>query len=259
MKNHLISGKTIWITGASSGIGYELASELAKARNFVYLSARSKEKLQALKLRYPDNVYVLPLDVVDPASLVKAEKDLQEHTDHLDLVVLCAGTCDYDDSLSLLDAHYERLTQTNYLGSVRCLRIALPLLRRANGRAQIVGVSSLASVLPFPARAAAYGASKAALEYFLQSLAVDLQYDSIDVSVVRPGFVDTPLTRKNDFDMPFLMTTAQAAGCILKGVAERKRVIEFPKRLVWSLKIMGLIPIFWMKVFAPKFRKSSTL
>lgn len=258
MTSNTFTNKTVWITGASSGIGYDLARSLAKARNFVYISARSEDKLNALREVYPHNIFAVPLDVADTDSLKKAEVQLGGHTDHIDCLILCAGTCEYDNDTSLSRNLFDRLTQINYLGSVETVRIALPLLRKSVSQPHIVGVSSLASVVPFP-RAAAYGASKAALEYFLQSLKIDIQEEGIDITIVRPGFVDTPLTKKNDFDMPFLMSTDDAVTEIFKAIQKRKMFADFPKKMSIPLKFMRLFPMLWMKTIAPKFRKTSLL
>ncbi|WP_158658092.1 SDR family NAD(P)-dependent oxidoreductase [Agarilytica rhodophyticola] len=254
-----MSNKTIWITGASSGIGFDLAKLLAKHRNYLYISARSEDKLLALKAQFPDNIFVLPIDVGDSASLAKAEEVLHQQTDQLDMLISCVGTCEYDDVPALQAEQYERLTRVNYLGTVETVRIALPLLRKSASHPHIVAISSLAALVPFP-RAAAYGASKAALEYFLQSLKVDIASDNISISIVRPGFVDTPLTQQNDFDMPFLMPSDLAAKHIVKAITKRKMFIDFPKQMSIPLKIMRFLPsFFWMKICAPRFRKPEVL
>lgn len=259
MKPSHLSNKTIWITGASSGIGLDLVKLLANARNYIYISARSEDKLLALKAQFPDNIFVLPMDVGDSASILNADVTLRQHTDQLDMLISCVGMCEYDDVPTLQAAQYERLTRVNYLGTVETVRVALPLLRKSTNKPHIVAISSLAALVPFP-RAAAYGASKAALEYFLQSLKVDIASDNISVSIVRPGFVDTPLTQKNDFDMPFLMPSDQAAKYIIKSVRRRKLFIDFPKKMSIPLKIMRFLPsFFWMRICAPKFRKPKVL
>ncbi len=253
-----MTNKTVWITGASSGIGHDLARALAKARNFVYVSARSEKKLNALRDAYPQNIFVVPLDVGDLESFKEAEKQLKGHTDHIDCLIACAGTCEYDNDISLSSALFERITKINYLGVVETVRVALPLLRNSSNNPHIVGVSSLASVMPFP-RAAAYGASKAALDYFLQSLKIDIQDQGIDITIVRPGFVDTPLTKRNDFDMPFLMSTDAAVKEILKAIDSRSMFADFPRKMSLPLKLMRLFPSLWMKSIAPKFRKTSLI
>ncbi len=254
MPQHDLTNKTFWVTGASSGIGLDVARSLAKQRNYVFVSARSVNKLQLLKEAYPENVFVIPLDLCDPSSIEAAELALNQHTDYIDTFIACAGTCEYDGELRLDRSLYKRVTQTNYLGLVETVRIALPLLRKSSNNPLIMAVSSLSSLVPFP-RAAAYGASKAAVDYFLQSLKIDLAEDGIDVVGVRPGFVDTPLTQKNDFNMPFMISSKQAAEEILKALAKRPMFFDFPAKLSVPLKVMKLLPGIWMNVVAPKFRK----
>ncbi|MFT5811739.1 MAG: short-subunit dehydrogenase, partial [Rubritalea sp.] len=129
---------------------------------------------------------------------------------------------------------------------------ALPLLRSSHAsRPHIVAIASLVTSAPFP-RSEAYGASKAALQYFFDSLRHDLVADNIDVTVVNPGFIDTPLTQKNNFDMPFLMDVDQAANRIIKNIASRPRVYSFPKRLQGLLLISKLLPRVWQKMVSPK-------
>jgi short-subunit dehydrogenase len=130
------------------------------------------------------------------------------------------------------------------------LMFCLPLLRNADSsqqvqqrrRAQLVGISSMASVLPMP-RSQAYGASKVALEYLFNSMRVDMAYDAIDITLVRPGFVKTPLTERNDFAMPFAITAATAAEKILYGVGKRKWLVQFPWPLVVVMQTLSLLPL----------------
>ena len=133
----------------------------------------------------------------------------------------------------------------------------LDLLRKsAANRPHIVVVASQVTNAPF-ARAEAYGASKAALQYFFDSLRIDLAPENIDVSVVNPGFVDTPLTRKNDFDMPFLMDVDDAVQRIIKQLASRPRSYSFPKRLQALLLMSRLMPGTWQKMVSRDISKST--
>ena len=116
----------------------------------------------------------------------------------------------------------------------------LPLLQKSD-QGTLAIVSSLAHLFPFT-KAEAYGASKAALSYFADSLRVDLTDLGITVSLIEPGFVDTPLTQKNDFKMPFLLQVDDAAARIRKGLQAQQQRIRFPKRLVWSLHLLNLLP-----------------
>ena len=251
-----LTGKTIWLVGASSGIGYALAKKMAENDNFVIVTARNKDALNDMQAEYPEKISVLSGDITNQESLNDIEARLNQTTDSIDLVLLCAGTCEYDDGPQLDVDMYRRVFDVNFFASVACTRIALPMLKRARG--VVVGVSSLASVVPFP-RAEAYGASKAALEYFLQSLSVDLKETGVQVQVVRPGFVKTPLTQRNDFDMPYIMSAEEAAEAIVAGIVRQKKVFSFPWQLSWTLNFFSLFKGIWMKTIAGGFKKPRRL
>lgn len=251
-----ITGKTIWVVGASSGIGYALAEYLAERGNFLILTARSIGALQSLKQRFSTKVAIVHGDITDPCDRERIHQNLKGTTDTLDYLVLSAGTCEYDDGPKLDMDMYQRVFDVNFFGNMACLKMALPMLTRASG--SVVGIGSLASVVPFP-RAEAYGASKAAFDYFLQSLSVDLKPSGVSVTLVRPGFVDTPLTQKNDFDMPTLVSASYAAEQIAKGMSSRKSVISFPWRLSVVLNTFSVFKSFWMNQIAPRLLKQSQL
>lgn len=253
-----ITDKTIWVTGASSGIGLAIAKRLAAQNNFIIVSARSPEKLEALCSSQPDKFALLPMDVSDSEALAHVGKRLCDITDYLDMLIMCAGTCEYDNGPFFDSDLYQRVFATNFFGAVNTVQLALPLLKKSERRAEIVGVSSLSTWVPF-SRAQAYGSSKAALEYFLSSLRVDLNDSNVDVTIVRPGFVDTPLTRRNDFEMPFIQTPEEAVSAIIKGLGKNKRVINFPWKMVVTLKILYAIPWLWFNVIAKKLKKSEEL
>ncbi len=236
-----LENRNIWITGASFGIGLELSKALLAKNNKLVVTARSRSVLEQLQSDYPEQVTVLCCDLADEDSAGKLKADLAMSCSHLDTVILNAGICEYVDLDDLDISLVDRVTQTNYLGFVRSLYAAIPMLRNSSNLPHIVGVSSASAYVGLP-RAQAYGASKAAMRHFLQSLRLDIFSEGIDVSIVYPGFVDTRLTRANDFEMPFQLTTQQAVERIIKGVEKRKKEIAFPKRLIWPLRIMSMLP-----------------
>jgi len=242
--------KNIWLVGASFGIGRALVEELAQADNMLFITARSHESLDELKSRFPNRIVCIPGDITNAEQLAGIRASLEQQTDVLDLLILCAGTCEYDDGPELDSAMYRRVFDLNFFAAVDCTQIALPMLERGVGK--IVALSSLAVAAPFP-RAEAYGASKAALEYFIKSLKIDLLKRGVDAVLVRPGFVDTPLTQKNDFSMPLLMTSSQAAKEIVKGLDDKKSVISFPWQMRVSLGIASVFEHFWAKLAATRF------
>lgn len=251
-----ITGKTIWVTGATSGIGQALAKRLASMGNFVIISGRRESELEKLLDQFPKKMHALPLDVSDRGAVSLAQQQLLQICDNLDMLVIAAGTAEYEDNLAFDIDMYQRVYDANFFGAVNTVSIALPLLRQAQQKAHIVGISSLSVVVPFP-RAEAYGSSKAALEYLLNTLRTELPVRKFDVTVVRPGFVTTPLTAKNDFPMPFEMPVEAAVDCIIQGIAKRKRQFSFPWTLSTILTLFSWIPWVWYKLITPKMKRNS--
>ena len=243
--NKPITNRTIWLTGASSGIGFALAEALLEKGNTLILTARNVSSLFALQAAFPGSVHVLAGDVTDASAMVELETKLGEISHSIDSVIINAGSCEYidlDRSNPRIDVDLvHRITDVNYLGAVRCISIALPFLNQSWNAPHIIGICSAASYYGLP-RSEAYGASKAALRHFLQALRLDVSTMNMDVSIVYPGFVDTPLTQKNDFPMPFMMSVEQAVRCMIKQLEKRKLEVDFPRRLTWPLKLMSMFP-----------------
>jgi len=253
----MIENKRIWITGASSGIGSELATQLAAAGNSVVVSARGVENLQliaAAGAELPGKIIPLPYDVTDDDQTEPIRASLQQLVGGLDILIICAGRCEYVENAVLQVDMFRRVFDVNVFGAVYAASVALPLLenadKRESGKAQIAAVASLSAVTGLP-RAEAYGASKAAMIYLFNTLRLDLE-KRIDVTVINPGFVATPMTKQNDFPMPFMMQPPEAAECIIKGIEKRKLTVNFPLRLWLSLKLPSLIPSLWYRVLGPR-------
>jgi len=241
------AGKVVWVTGASSGLGRSLALGLAAQGCSVIASARNEESLLSLE-KHSKSIFALPCDITDGKSVEAALAKISASFTCLDQVILNAGNCEYLEFPGPDWSAVRRVMEVNYFGTINCLQLALPLLRRSTvARPHIVVVASQVTHAPF-AQAGAYGASKAALQYFFSCLRIDLAPENIDVSVVNPGFVDTPLTRKNDFDMPFLMDVDIAANRIIKKISSRPRNYSFPKRLQALLLTSKLMPRTWQKM-----------
>ncbi len=255
--------RCVWVVGASKGIGRALATQLARRGNFVIASARNEGALIALATELESRVKIVKFDVGDTDELPRVREQLTEVTDYIDTVIFCAGICEYEDKLQFDPHMYERVFNTNFTGLVRTLNVAIPFLRASDKCPHIVAVSSLSTSVAFP-RAEAYGASKAALDYFIRSLRVDLSSVDVDISLVRPGFVATELVKENDFSMPFLMSPDQAAMRIIKGMQARRKTIDFPLRLSIPLRLAGFFFAAWCRWVAPRltrikeFRKDSS-
>ena len=243
MSQLLSSPSNIWLTGASSGIGEALVHELAGAGHKLIVTGRRQEPLDELLQTFPNQIAAAAADTTSKNDLQGVKSQL-DHFGDLDMVILNAGTCEY---LEVADYNSDVIANnvtTNVIGTARCLDVALPALRasRAKGKpATLVIVSSSAWWFPF-GRAEGYGASKAALTYFAQSLRADLAAEGIRVVVVSPGFVKTPLTDRNDFPMPFIISAGDAARRIRTGLEKGRNEIAFPKRFTWSLKLLAALP-----------------
>lgn len=232
--------KRIWLTGASSGIGAALAEELLRAGHQLAVSARSIAPLQALAQRYGEQVLVVSGDLSDAAQVRAIGEQIERAWGALDCVILNAGTCEYIDVQHFEAAMIERVMRANLLSASLCIETALPLLRRGQ-RPHLVGVGSSVTFLPLP-RAEAYGASKAAMRYLLEALRIDLASEGIDVTLVSPGFVDTPLTRQNDFPMPMRWPVERAARHIAERLEKRPHEIAFPTVFIFTLKLLANLP-----------------
>jgi short-subunit dehydrogenase len=232
---------TVLVTGASSGIGRELARHYLQQGARVFVLARSTDGLMALVDAYPLSCVAITVDLTNDMECLNAGKTISAQTEYLDIAILNAGTCEYIDVNHLTIEPFDKVMAINWRGTVNSLQFCLPLLRKRKG-SQLVGVSSMASILPMP-RSQAYGASKVAIEYLFNSLRVDLARDSVDISVVRPGFVKTPLTARNDFPMPFAVDSETAVKKIIQGISKRKWIIAFPWQLVWIMNFIALLPL----------------
>ncbi len=239
------TSRRIWLIGASSGIGLALARRLLSEGHRVAMSARRSGPLGELAAgfadRIPDQELVVPCDVTRPEDIGAAVRRIEQHFGGIDTLIYNAGTCEYLNDGVVDAALIERVMETNFFGMSRCIAAALPLLRKGDG-AQIAAVSSSAAYLPLP-RAEAYGASKAAMSYFLHSLRLDLAAQGISVNVICPGFVKTPLTDRNDFAMPCQISAEQAAEAIVAGLRRDQKEIHFPRRFTGVLKMLGALPL----------------
>lgn len=222
------------ITGATSGIGKELALRYADSGAEVIACGRSQEKLQQLIVEQP-SIKALCFDLLDYDHY----PDLKDDPKLLDTIIFNAGDCEYiDDVLNFEAKKFERVININLISIGYGLQAWLKHLK-PGGR--LVLVSSSAGILPLP-RAEAYGSSKAALSYLGKTLAINLKKHDINVTVVHPGFVETPLTDKNNFEMPMIISSQEAAEKIMSGVEKGKSDISFPTLFIFIMKCLRLLP-----------------
>ena len=245
-------GKTVWLVGASSGIGRATAHALHAQGAKVFVSARNQQALDMFAAEHPEAV-ALVLDAGDAAS-VKAAAQVVLSTGPLDLVLYCAG---YYKEMRATEFDLQTMLEhqrINYIGALYVLDAVLPyFVKRQAGHISLV--SSVAGYRGLP-KGLAYGPTKAALINLAETLYVDLQDSHVGVSLVCPGFVETPLTAQNQFTMPGLITPEQAAREILRGWASGQFEIHFPKRFTFFMKALALLPPV---LFFPVIRKFTGL
>ncbi|MGC3893612.1 SDR family NAD(P)-dependent oxidoreductase [Pseudomonas urmiensis] len=229
-----------WLTGASSGIGAALAHILLEQGHQVALGGRHGDRLAALAERFPNQVLLAVGDLDHPEQVAGIAARIEQTWGGLDMAILNAGTCEYLEPGHFDPLLVERVMRTNLLGVSYCLAAALPLLR-VGQRPHLVVMGSSVTWLALP-RAGAYGASKAAVRYLVESQRIDLSHEGIAVTLVSPGFVDTPLTRRNDFPMPQLWTAQRAAQYIARRLPRRPLEINFPGLFTLLLRLLGALP-----------------
>lgn len=241
-------GKTVWLVGASSGIGRATAALLHARGATVVVSARSQPALDAFVAAHPGSD-ALALDATDREAMRDAAAHIVEQHGGIDLAMYCAGiygamrATAFDLELAL------RHLRVNYEGALYMLDAVMPQLlsqARAGRGGHLSLVSSVAGFRGLP-QGLGYGPTKAALINLAETLYLDLQPQGLGVSVINPGFVETPATSVNEFKMPALITAEEAAREIVKGWEGGDFEIHFPKRFTLWLKgarHLGYTPYF---------------
>ena len=255
--------KNCWIVGASYGIGEALAYKFYQSGYNLILSARSLEKLGELQQNLlvnfdiKDNlgeVMTSILDVSDVDSIQKSFAELLEKFQKIDLVIFCSGlykpmsVADFDLDFA------KKIIDVNLVGFLNLLHIVVPeMLKQKSGH--IAAIASVAGYFGLP-QSFTYGASKAALINLCEGIYPELKREGIDLSVINPGFVKTRLTDQNKFQMPFLISSHEAANLIFAGLEKKYFEIHFPKKFTLILKFLKILPyqifFFFTKRSLPK-------
>jgi short-subunit dehydrogenase len=242
------------ITGASSGIGWELAKTLAAQQCAVGLVARRKDRLEALLKEIQSTggkAACAVADVADRPQTVSAIHALRDQLGPVDLLIANSGVGVPTTLEPLNIDEVEQMFKVNTLGVVYAIEAVLPeMLRR--GKGHLAAVSSLASYLGMPGESG-YCASKAAVNVYMEGLRVQLRRRGIVVTIICPGFIDTPMTAVNTFKMPFLLSADRAAQLIVRALSHKKKVYNFPWQTALLMKLACWLPD-WMleRVFAGK-------
>jgi len=236
------AGRRVWLVGASSGIGAALAQELLQAGARVALSARRADLLQGVARGHARAV-VAPFDILDQDAWTDRYQYICEQMGGVDLIVFCAAAYHPERSWDVTPDGAVHTLAVN-VGSVYTgLATVLPAML-ARGSGGIAIVASVAGYVGLP-NASVYGPSKAALINLAELLYGDLHPRGLDVYLINPGFVQTPLTAQNTFAMPALQTPQAAARAIRRGLAAGLFEIHFPKRFTLVLKLLRWMPYRW--------------
>lgn len=232
-----------WVTGASYGMGRHVALDLARDGYTVAATARSADKLEALAAEsasLPGRILAFPADVTDPAAMKETVAAIEREAGEIVLAVFNAGNYFPTRGDALEAESFVKTYEINVFGVIYGL---VPVIERmkAHGRGQVAMVGSVSGYGGLPT-ASAYGASKAAINNMAAALKFDFDRMNIRLQVVNPGFVDTPLTRKNRFSMPALVPVEKASRRLVDGLRKGGFEITFPRRLSWALKFVNLLP-----------------
>lgn len=232
-----------WVTGGGRGIGRALALRLAALGWKVAISARTAEDLEAVAAEaagLAGRILPVPLDITREAAVLEAVATIESALGPLDLAVLNAGTHLPVTLGKFSSAPFRQLVEVNLMGTVHGLVALLPRFRERRA-GHVAVVASLAGYRGLPT-AAAYGASKAALIALCESLKPECDALGIGLSLINPGFVKTPLTDRNDFPMPFLVSADDAAKAIVRGLRKGSFEIAFPWRFALLMKLLRILP-----------------
>ena len=231
------AGRRVWIVGASSGIGRATAAALHARGAVVHLSARNAGALAEFTAAHP-GALAFPADACNRDQVRAAATGILQRG-KLDLVMYCAGHYRPQRATAFDLADARKHVEVNYLGALNVLDAVLPSLLTGGGHISLV--ASVAGYRALP-NSLAYGPTKAALIQLAETLHIDLCDLGIGVSVVNPGFVETPLTAQNNFHMPGLMSAEAAAAVIVRGWERGRFEIHFPLRFTLALKLLRMLP-----------------
>jgi short-subunit dehydrogenase len=238
--------KVVMITGASSGIGRGLAIELGARGAKVGLVARRSDVLSDVVKEVQSNggeAIAWPADVRSAESIRAAAETLREKLGPIDVLIANAGIGPTRDAARFDPAEVAEVMNINVVGASNSVAAVLPEMLAA-GRGQLVVMSSLAAYRGLP-KSAAYCASKAAVSSFFESLRLDLEPKGIDVTIIHPGFIKTPLTAGRHAQLPYLQELDEAVKKIAGAIEKRRKTYSFPWQLATIVRAGMIMPI-WM-------------
>lgn len=227
-----------WVTGASSGIGWQLARHLSSAGVKVAISSRTPPE-QPL----PENITYFPLDVTDETAAQDCVSAIENRLGQIDLAVLSAGRYEPFQVEEMTAEKFRTINAVNYLGVTNCVAALAHRMKQRRG-GHISWFASVAGYCGLP-KAAYYSPTKAALINLAECLKLELEPYDVKISVINPGFVETPMTSANDFPMPFLMKPEQAARMTMRGLETGRFEVAYPILFILVLKTLRLLP-YWL-------------
>jgi len=232
-----------WITGGSSGVGRALAMALATRGFVVAVTAREEDLIDSLVEEardLPGRILSYPCDVCDERGMAATVEAIEQTAGPIVLAVFNAGSYAPVSGENLSIRKFRHSFDVNVMGIVHGLTpVAERMRRRGKGHAVIVG--SISAYFGWPTTAA-YGATKAAVNVMAQALRFDFERINIRLQVVNPGFIDTPLTQRTSFKLPALISAADAARRICRAIDSGGFEVTFPRRLVYAVKFLALLP-----------------
>ena len=236
--------KVVFLTGASSGIGEALALAIAKRGAIVGLLARREELLKELAAKCEQvggRARCFSADVTDAEAVEKAAEVLRNEFGKIDILIANAGVGGNNSETRKFNAEaVAQVININLLGAVNAVSAVLPkMLESKSG--QLVAISSLAGFRGLP-KSAAYSASKAGMTAFFESVRLDVQTKGVDVTIIQPGFIKTPLTSGRASKMPFLMELEDSIPHFLNAIEKRKKFAAFPWQLANFVRLARIFP-----------------
>lgn len=248
------ANECVWLLGASSGIGAALAQELAAQGAQLVLSGRRATNLHDLRAGLPGTGHdVVPLDVTDAAALSAAVAALSERHQRVHRVIFLAADYMPGTVMDVPASVLQRIVTTNLTAAFMLTQAVVPWLARSGG-GQLVFTASVAGYRGLPG-GQPYSATKAALINLAETLRTELAPLGIDVRVVNPGFVRSPLTQRNTFPMPMLMEAPDAARAFARGLRGSAFEIAFPRRFILLMKLLRIVPDRWFFALAARLRQ----
>jgi len=235
-----INKKVVWITGGGTGIGKELAKRFSDKNYTVVISGRRTSKLNAVKSHNSKNIVPIKLNVSNQKECKKVSDLILKRFRFIDIIILNAATYKPGslDKLSLIQTR--KIVETNILGPINCFAPIVGLMKKEK-KGHLVFVSSPAGFRGLPG-AGIYGVTKSAITFLAETLKLEYDQYGIKVQVIHPGFVKTPMTDRNNFAMPFIISAEKAADVIIKKIFTKNFEISFPKRLIIPMKFFKILP-----------------